>query len=131
MLTEHHVLIVDDQPLIRKVLKSMLFSHGGKRISEAANGEEARTIMRSQPATLILCDINMSPGTGFDFLHDLRSGTMGAADVPVIFLTCNVETAMVEKAAEMGVNGYLLKPVSGEKLYATIDNVLREHAAHC
>ena len=126
MLTDHHVLVVDDQPLIRKVLKTMLSTKGGRQVSEAANGDDARQIMLSNPASLILCDINMSPGNGFDFLKEVRNGDFGSPDVPVIFLTCNVEQHMVEKASQMGVSGYLLKPVSADKLHSTISGVLSE-----
>ena len=60
----------------------------------------------------MICDINMSPGDGFNFLSEVRSGKYGLAHIPFVFLTCNSETDNVKKAAELGVAGYLLKPVT-------------------
>ena len=128
MLSEHHVLVIDDQPLIRKVLKGMLEVKGCPKVSEAANGDEAHAIMHSQQPTLVLCDINMSPGDGFSFLSYVRNGAFGRTDTPVIFLTCNVETSVIERAVKMGVSGYLLKPVTAIDLAAQIGKVLDKYA---
>ena len=124
MLAQHCVLIIDDQPLVRKVLRSMLANLGCETVTEASNGEEALLSMQQSPPTLILCDINMSPIDGFDFLSNLRIGKYGAQDVPVIFLTCNTERKIVERAIKMGVAGYLLKPVTSEELRTKISTAL-------
>ena len=102
----------------------MLLSNGCAEVSEAANGYEAEQAMRSEIPSLILCDINMSPGDGFKFLQDVRSGSFGPHDIPVVFLTCNVEKSIIERAIDLGVNGYLLKPVMAADLVAQISKVL-------
>ena len=125
MLSNHHVLVVDDQPLTRKVLKSMLAGRGCTSFSEAANGQEARDQMQQNAPTLVLCDINMSPGDGFSFLQDLRSGSHCDPQVPVIFLTCNSEASFIERAKDMGADGYLLKPITANDLADQIGKALK------
>ena len=119
------VLIVDDQPLVRKAVRLMLEKMGGFKAMEASDGDDAKKVLLNQQMDLILCDINMSPGCGIEFLYDLRSGKLGAApQTPLIFLSCNSSPAMIQEAIDLGVNGYLTKPVLAEKLHKTILSVL-------
>ena len=120
------VLIVDDQPVVRKAVRLMLEKMGGFMVIEAGNGDEAKPVLLAHQPDLILCDINMSPGCGIEFLYELRSGKLGKASTPLIFLSCHSSPAMVQEAIDLGVNGYLTKPVVAEKLHKTILSVLSE-----
>ena len=125
MLSDQHVLIADDQPIIRKTIRMMLAKFNCAHVSEASNGEEARQLMlTAPPPTLILCDINMSPVNGLEFLQELRSGALGNPETPVILLTCNTAAATVEAAVSLGVSGYLTKPITSEKLLTTTLNLM-------
>ena len=127
MLSDQRILIIDDQPLVRKVIKTMLAGKNCQGFFEAANGVEAKRVMAEASPTLVICDVNMAPGDGFAFLEDLRKGTFGDAGIPVIFLTSDIDPAMIERATAMGVDGYLLKPVTPDDLSAEIEKVLKNH----
>ena len=126
MLYEEPILIVDDQQIVRKVLGLMLKQLGYSLVFEATNGEEAKKIVQDHAPSLIICDINMSPTNGLEFLKELRSGSLGEPEVPVIFLTCNTDNSTIQEAAALGANGYLAKPVKAEKLQQTINALMAE-----
>lgn len=108
-LSGAHVLVVDDQALIRTVLRHFLEKGGCKRVDEAANGVEALALLTERHPDIIICDINMAPGDGFSFVRELRAGP--GSGIPVIFLTCNADEAFVNEAKNLDASGYLLKPV--------------------
>ena len=119
------VLLVDDQSMVRVAVRTILNGLGCTYISEAADGEEAFQVMQEALPTLIISDIQMPDGDGFTFLRNLRSGTHSLFNFPVIFLTSNSLPEYVKTAAQMGVDGYLLKPVSADKLHSKIEEVLK------
>jgi two-component system chemotaxis response regulator CheY len=74
---------------------------------------------------VIVCDIDMEPMNGLDFLAELRSHNLEALRVtPVIMLTSHAEPAKVLKAKNIGTDAYLLKPVSRASLEARVQFLL-------
>ena len=124
MLRNHHVLIVDDQPIVRKVLKVVLERLNPSLISQAGSADEARQAINDAPPSLIICDINMAPTNGLDLLEEIRAGKLGDAQVPLIFLTSNTGKDIIEKAVSLGANGYLAKPVTADNLQLVLTKVL-------
>ena len=124
MLRNHHVLIVDDQPIVRKVLKVVLERLNPSLISQAGSADEARQVIIDGLPNLIICDINMAPTNGLDLLEEIRSGKLGDAKTPLIFLTSNTGKDIIEKAASLGANGYLAKPVTADNLQQVLAKVL-------
>ena len=110
--------------MVRKILRLMLNQLNFQTISEAGNGEEAKKVVRDHAPDLIICDINMTPTNGMEFLRELRSGSLGSADTPLIFLTSSTENSTIEDAISLDVNAYLAKPVSREILQQTITEVM-------
>lgn len=110
------VLIVDDERLARAELRRLLAPHAGVEIvGEAANVAEAEEAARRLRPELLLLDIKMPGGTGFDLLERLDA-------VPqVIFLTAYDEFAL--RAFEVNALDYLLKPVSPERLAEALGRV--------
>ena len=126
-MPDHRILIVDDQVFVRQSIRTMLEGHSGFVMSEAQNGHEALMLLRSHLPNLIICDIGMKPIDGFAFLNSLQTGTHGFFDIPFIFLTGHSDVDDVKKAANMGVDGYLLKPVRADKLVEAIGKAARKH----
>lgn len=106
-------ILIDDERLARKELKSLLASFEDLEIiGEAANADEGKAIIESEKPDLIFLDIQMPGKTGFEMLQDL-------AHLPkVIFVTAYDEYAL--RAFEVNALDYLLKPIDEERLEEAI-----------
>ena len=114
------VLIVDDERLARVELRRLLADHPDIEIAgEAANIEEAKKAIHELEFDLLLLDIQMPGGTGFDLLEQLEVAP------PVVFTTGFDEFAL--QAFEVNALDYLLKPIAADRLAAALEKV-RTHA---
>ena len=118
-----NILVVDDEPQIRRVLRSTL-STRGYVISEAKTGEEALETLRKDRPDLILLDVNMPGMSGIETCREIRRGF----DAPIIMLT--VRNAERDKVAALdaGADDYVVKPFGIEELLARIRSALRRYA---
>lgn len=109
-------IIVDDERSARLELKRALSAFPGIKITgEAANADEAETLIKEQTPDLVLLDVQMPGRSGFELLESL-------SDIPmIIFVTAYDKYAF--KAFEVSAIDYLLKPVRDERLVKTINQV--------
>jgi CheY-like chemotaxis protein len=119
------VLVVDDEPTMRRVTKSLLQANGVKNIFEANDGRSGLdAICRLAPDVVIL-DWSMPSPNGPEFMRQVRSpGSFPYPDVPVIMLTAYGERSHVVEAVRVGVNEFLLKPVSSAALRSRLVSIL-------
>jgi len=119
-LSAANILVVDDEPQIRRVMRSTLSSQGYV-ITEAKTGEEALELMRKERPDLILLDVNMPGMGGLETCREIRR----ASDAPIIMLT--VRNAERDKVAALdaGADDYVVKPFGIEELLARIRAALR------
>lgn len=119
------VLIVDDEHYMRKVIRSLLVAIGVKNIYEANDGPSGLDAIRSITPDLVLLDFNMPGMSGADFVRAVRSPeTFPLPHVPIIMLTGNSDRSLVVEAVRLGVNEYLLKPVSTQALQARVLSIV-------
>ncbi len=119
------VLLVDDEHYMRKVVRTMLMGIGMREISEATDGQAGLDSIRSQPPDVVILDWEMPGLDGPGFVRMVRSpATFPYPNVPIIMLTGHGERARVTEAVEIGVNGFLLKPVSSKALQDCMAAVL-------
>jgi two-component system, chemotaxis family, chemotaxis protein CheY len=119
------VLIVDDELTMRKVTRSLLQSIGVKTIFEAGDGRTGLDVVCSVIPDVVILDWEMPSPNGPEFMRELRSpGRFPLPDVPIIMLTAYGERSRVVEAVRLGVNEYLLKPVSSSALLARLVAVL-------
>ena len=117
-----NILVVDDEPQIRRVLRSTL-SFRGYTISEATSGEEALELVPKLKPDLILLDVNLPGISGVDTCREIRR----SSDAPIIMLTVrNAERDKVV-ALDAGADDYVTKPFGIEELLARIRASLRRH----
>ena len=117
------VLIVDDQYSVRQMTRMTLEEIGMRQIHEAENGKQAMETASLQPLDLIISDYNMPEMDGLGFLRTLRGHPI-ARKVPFILLTGRGDRELVDKAAQAGVNNYLIKPFTAEILRTKIEQVM-------
>lgn len=118
------VLVIDDEPQIRKFLDISLRAQGYQVIL-AATGEEGLSSLAMQGADLVILDIGLPDKDGHAVLKELRQWSQA----PVIMLT--VRAGEVEKVAALdaGANDYVTKPFGVQELMARVRGLLRQHAA--
>lgn len=121
MTTPLRILVVDDERLARKHLRSLLAAHPEVTvIGEAANVKEAAALVSLEHPEVVLLDVQMPPETGFDLLPLLPS------PAPAIVFTTAHDVFAV-RAFEVSAVDYLLKPISAERLAAALDRVRTSH----
>ncbi|MBL6959178.1 MAG: response regulator [Rhodospirillales bacterium] len=118
-------LIVDDNKHMRALVKSILHALGVKSCLEASDGADAFKELRHFPADIIICDWNMSPLDGLDFVRLVRTGKDSPNPfVPIIMLTGHTEMNRVLEARDSGVHEFLAKPISAKKLYSRVRSII-------
>ncbi len=122
-MTSATVLIVDDEPQIRRVLRTTLTSHG-YAVIEARSGDEALEVIRGEKVDLILLDLNMPGRSGLEICREIR----GSGDVPIIMLTVRNSERDKVLALDAGADDYVVKPFGSEELMARIRAALRRTA---
>lgn len=122
------VLIADDKPFIRSIVQSMLTRLKVKEVLQAANGEQASALLRKYGNRIgcIVSDWNMDPVGGLELLRLVRSGQILGlpANTCFIMLTGHAKENVVKTALALDVNAYLVKPISFEKLFTTMETAL-------
>ena len=114
-MSSQTILIVDDEPQIRRVMRTTLTSQGYSVI-ETKSGDEALEKLRTERADLILLDVNMPGISGLETCRAIRR----TSDVPIIMLTVrNTEKDKVQ-ALDAGADDYVVKPFGAEEFMARI-----------
>lgn len=128
--TNARVLIVDDSPAIREVVRRVLEKSSMHCIvTEATNGVDALRQALSAPFDCVLCDILMPELDGMSFLKQLRAKT-NRLELPVVFLT--VRESVRDKVAgfRAGASDFLVKPVEPDELIARVETQVRLSRVH-
>jgi len=116
-----NVLVVDDEPAIRRFLRTSL-SAQGYRVSEATDGQEALNGMRRSPIDVLVLDLGLPDVDGVDIIEQLRG--QGSA-VPIIVLSSRSDESSKVKALDLGADDYVTKPFGIDELLARIRAALR------
>ena len=120
----YRILLVDDEPVNRQVLRNYLSLHN-YQLEEAANGEQALQIVaNSRRFDLILLDIMMPGMSGYEVCQALRVD-YPVNDLPVIFLTAKNQVADLVQSFAVGANDYLSKPIAKHELLTRVETHLK------
>ena len=117
------VLVVDDQNSVRQMTRLTLGQLGINFVHEAENGVQAMETASLQPLDLVISDYNMPEMDGLGLLRAIR-GHPTARKLPFILLTGRGDRELVMKAAQAGVNNYLVKPFTPAILREKIEQVM-------
>ena len=120
MTTPKHILIVDDEPRMRRFVR-MNLELEQFQVSEASDGLEAIRKVRDEMPDLVVLDVEMPKLDGFETLREIRR----TAAVPVIMLTVRGDEEDRIKGLDLGADDYVTKPFSARELMSRINAVLR------
>jgi PAS domain S-box-containing protein len=115
------LLIVDDEPQVRQLLKVYLKKSGyGCRMADSVS--TAKEILACHPVDLILSDIDMPGESGFELIRYVKKNN---ADIPLIVVSVIDKPEEAQKALELGVYGYIVKPFTRNIVLINVENGLR------
>ncbi|MDU8912451.1 response regulator transcription factor [Aestuariicoccus sp. MJ-SS9] len=117
------VLIVDDDPKIRGLLRNVLETEGFKTL-EAATGKEAMAEVQKGTPALVTLDIRLGPDNGLEIAREIRS----VSSVPVIMVTGQDDVIDRVVGLEIGADDYITKPFHVREVVARVRSVLRRSA---
>jgi DNA-binding response OmpR family regulator len=114
------ILVVDDDPDLL-ALVAFALTNAGYAVVKAADAGPAIAVFDRELPNLVLLDINLPSGSGFDVCKSIR----GRSQVPVMMLTARGEEEDLVRALELGADDYLTKPFSPRTLLARVKALLR------
>lgn len=117
-----HILVTDDDPHIRKLLR-VIFTKEGYTVHEAENGEEASNVMENESVHLAVVDIMMPLKDGWTLCEEIREHY----DIPVIMLTAKSHLEDKERGFKSGTDDYIVKPFEPSELLYRIKALLRRY----
>jgi two-component system KDP operon response regulator KdpE len=123
-LSAGKILVVDDDPQIRRVMKATLVGHGYE-VVEARTGEDAMETISAEAPNLILLDMNLPGMGGLETCQAIRAGS----DIPVVILSVRNSEKDKVAALDAGADDYVTKPFGIEELLARIRAALRRSPA--
>src|SRR5207302_1688644 len=110
------ILIVDDEPSVRAMIHAAINVRGSRyQVIEAANASEAVATAHAEHPDLVLLDVALPDNDGFWVCHELKNSPP-TAHIPIIMLTAMSLPSDRERAAEVGADGYVVKPFSPRAL---------------
>lgn len=119
------ILVVDDFPTQRKLIKRTLFDLGFENVAEAVDGVDALEKLKAEDFELIICDWNMPRMMGIELLRIVRAdGRLNK--LPFLMVTAEARKENIIEAAKAGVSNYIAKPFTLESFQEKMINVLLE-----
>ena len=121
-MSDRRILLVDDNPINRRVA-TLFMASAGPEIIEAENGEEALARLSAESFDLVLLDVHMPVMDGCETIRRIRASSETWHNIPVIALTADAMSGDRERYLSMGMSDYLSKPLDQRSLFAK----LRQH----
>ena len=121
-----NVVIIEDDPYVRKFYER-LFRSREYEVIQASTGEEGLRLVAEHKPTLVLCDILMAPMNGMQVLDELKKNE-ATKMIPVVMLTNIDDHATMKLAREHGADGFMVKTYyEPEELRSHVEQILKEH----
>ena len=122
------ILLVDDSSTMLSIVRNLLRQIGFENVDEATCGFTALEMLAAKEYHLVISDWNMDPLTGFELLRRVRT-IPRHLHLPFIIMTSEGSSENVIAAKVAGVNGYIIKPFTGQNLKQKIDYLFNEKPA--
>lgn len=123
------ILVVDDFPTMRRIVKTLLRQNGFTNFIEAEDGVKAYTTLQTTAdIEMIVCDWNMPNMTGLELLKTVRADPK-VKHLPFLMVTAEAEKENIIEAVKAGVNNYIVKPFTGATLKEKMDKIFENERA--
>ena len=121
------ILVVDDFPTMRRIVKTLMKQNGFNNFIEAENGEEAyHTLQKTPDIEFIVSDWNMPIMTGIEFLKTVRADPK-FKHLPFLMVTAEAEKENIIEAVKSGVSNYIVKPFTGQTLGEKLAKIFEKY----
>lgn len=114
-------LVVDDSAVIRRVVCTTLKAAGYETV-DAANGDAALTVAKTQEFALVITDMNMPVMSGLELIRELRA-LANYRFTPIVFLTTETNDRLRAEALDAGATAWVVKPFQPEKILTVIQRI--------
>ncbi|WP_157845873.1 response regulator [Kiloniella litopenaei] len=119
-------LIVNDNPVMQRIVKTILRAFDVNAPRVASSAEEAIQALRNMPSDIAIIDLDMEPVDGNQLIQQLRTEENSPAPfIQIIALTAYAEKELVTTSRDKGMNEFLLKPLSPMMLYKAIERIIK------
>ena len=123
-----NVLVVDDFPTMRRIVRSLLKELGFANVDEAEDGQDALGKLQAGSFQFVISDWNMPNLDGLEMLKQVRADSrLGAT--PVLMITAEAKKDNIIAAAKAGANGYIVKPFTAATLQEKLAKIFERLAA--
>ncbi|MFO0752711.1 MAG: chemotaxis response regulator CheY [Thermodesulfovibrionales bacterium] len=117
------VLVVDDFPTMRRIVKNLLKQLGFENIDEAEDGAQALGKLKGGSYGLVVSDWNMPNMEGIELLRNVRQEQSPLKDIPFLMVTAEAEKEKVIEAIKAGVDNYIVKPFTADILKEKLEKI--------
>ncbi len=125
MLTpKSRILVVDDFPTMRKIVRGVLKQLGYTNIEEAEDGAQAIEMLAKSPFDFVVSDWNMPNMTGLELLKAVRANPK-TKHLPFLMVTAEADKEKIVEAVKAGVSSYVVKPFNAGTLKEKIDRIFQ------
>jgi two-component system chemotaxis response regulator CheY len=122
------ILVVDDFPVMRRIVKTLMKQNGFTNFIEAEDGQLAlETLKRTPDIEFVISDWNMPNMTGIELLKAVRADS-ALKHLPFLMVTAEAEKENIIEAVKSGVSNYIVKPFTAQTLGEKVTKVLANHA---
>ena len=119
------ILVVDDFPTMRRIVRSLLKELGFTNVEEAEDGQEALTKLKAGGFDFVVSDWNMPNLDGLEMLKQIRADDATKA-LPVLMVTAEAKKENIVAAAQAGANGYIVKPFTAATLEEKLNKIFEK-----
>ena len=119
--TMQRVLVVDDEPPIRRFLRTSLTAQG-YQVFEAEDGQSAQSVLQRNTIDVIVLDLGLPGASGFDIIKQLRESN---SPLPIVVLSSRADEAGKVRALDLGADDFVTKPFGMDELLARLRAALR------
>ena len=122
------ILVVDDFPTMRRIVRNLLKELGFPNVDEAEDGVVALKKLRGSDFNFVISDWNMPNMDGLALLRNIRSDE-ALKKIPVLMVTAEAKKENIVAAAQAGASGYLVKPFTAATLDEKLNKILQNMAS--